>query len=51
VAQEILKQINKDDKTIVFCVDQEHAAGMRDAINEFKEVKDNDYCVRITSNE
>ena len=51
VAQEILKQIRKDDKTIVFCVDQEHAAGMRDAINEFKQVKDNDYCVRITSNE
>ncbi len=51
IAQEILRQINKDDKTIVFCVDQEHAAWMRDSINKFKEVRDNDYCVRVTSNE
>ena len=44
-----LKQIRKNDKTIVFCVDQEHAAWMRDAINEFKEVKDNDYNISVNS--
>lgn len=51
VAQTILQQINKMDKTIVFCVDQDHALRMRDAINKYKTVKDADYCVRVTSNE
>ena len=39
------------DKTIVFCVDQEHALRMRDAINRHKTVRDMDYCVRVTSDE
>lgn len=51
IAQEIIKQIGTRDKTIIFCVDQEHALRVRDAINEFKEVKDSNYCVRVTSNE
>ena len=51
VSQTILQQINKMDKTIVFCVDQDHALRMRDAINKYKTVKDADYCVRVTSNE
>lgn len=51
IAQSILEEINPNEKTIVFCVDQEHAAWMRDAINENKTVRDNNYCVRITSNE
>ena len=51
VAQTILQQINKMDKTIVFCEDQDHALRMRDAINKYKTVKDADYCVRVTSNE
>lgn len=51
VAQTILQQINKMDKTIIFCVDQDHALRMRDAINKYKTVKDVDYCVRVTSNE
>ena len=51
VAQTILQQINKMDKTIVFCMDQDHALRMRDAINKYKTVKDADYCVRVTSNE
>ena len=51
VAQTILQQINKMDKTIIFCVDQDHALRMRDAINKYKTVKDADYCVRVTSNE
>ena len=51
VAQTILQQINKMDKTIVFCVDQDHALRMRDAINKYKTVRDADYCVRVTSNE
>lgn len=51
IAQTILQQINKMDKTIIFCVDQGHALRIRDSINKYKEVKDPDYCVRVTSNE
>ncbi len=51
IAQTILQQINKMDKTIVFCVDQSHALRIRDSINKYKTVKDSDYCVRVTSNE
>lgn len=51
LAQSILKLINPMDKTIVFCVDQEHALNMRDAINRHKSIKDMDYCVRVTSDE
>lgn len=51
VAQAILQHIKPDEKTIIFCVDQEHAALMRDAINKHKTVRDGDYCVRVTSNE
>lgn len=51
VCQEILKQIGTFDKTIIFCVDQEHALRVRDSINAHKTIKDPDYCVRVTSNE
>ncbi len=51
IAKTILEQIKSHEKTIVFCVDQEHAALMRDAINSYKTVRDGDYCVRVTSNE
>lgn len=51
IATEILNQIWTYDKTIIFCVDQEHAARMRDAINAHKTIRDADYCVRVTSNE
>jgi type I restriction enzyme R subunit len=51
IAQTILQQINKMDKTIIFCVDQDHALRIRDSINKYKQVCDPDYCVRVTSNE
>lgn len=51
IAQTILNQINKMDKTIIFCVDQWHALRIRDSINKYKSVKDPDYCVRVTSDE
>jgi len=51
VAQTILDQINKMDKTIIFCADQDHALRLRDSINKYKTVSDSDYCVRVTSNE
>lgn len=51
IAKTILKNINPMDKTIVFCVNQQHALDMRIAIDKFKTIKDNNYCVRITSDE
>lgn len=51
IAQTILNGINKMDKTIIFCTDQDHALRIRDSINKYKTVKDPDYCVRVTSDE
>ncbi len=51
VAKTILEQINPLDKTIVFCVNQKHAIDMKMAIDKYKIIPDNDYCVRVTSDE
>jgi type I restriction enzyme R subunit len=51
VAQATLNNINPDEKTIIFCVNQAHALRMRDAINKYKTNNDPDYCVRVTSDE
>ena len=51
LAKSILENIGEMDKTIVFCVNQNHALDIRDSINKFKEVNDPDYCVRVTSDE
>jgi type I restriction enzyme R subunit len=51
VAQTILNQIGKMDKTIVFCANQNHALDLRDYINKYKTVSDINYCVRVTSDE
>lgn len=51
LAKEILKLIDPMDKTIIFCVNQAHASEMKRAIDKFKSVKRDDYCVRVTSDE
>lgn len=51
VAQTIIENINPMDKTIVFCVNQKHSLDMKIAIDKFKSIKDNNYCVRVTSDE
>jgi len=51
IAKTILENINKMDKTIVFCVNQKHALDMKIAIDKYKTIKDNNYCVRVTSDE
>lgn len=51
VAQAILQNINPMEKTIVFCINQNHALTMRDMINKHKIVADPHYCVRVTSDE
>ena len=51
IAKTILEQMNPMDKTIIFCVNQKHAIDMKIAIDKYKTVKDNNYCVRVTSDE
>ena len=40
-----------NDKTIIFCATQEHAAMVRDIVNQNKKSKDIDYCVRVTADD
>jgi len=47
----LLKNINEDEKTIVFCATQDHALAVRDLINQFKKSKEPNYCVRVTAND
>ncbi len=47
----MLAEINQQEKTIVFCANQEHAAAIRDLINQFKDSKQPNYCVRVTAND
>ncbi|MBZ7940206.1 EcoAI/FtnUII family type I restriction enzme subunit R [Campylobacter molothri] len=51
IAKKILELINPMDKTIVFCVNQAHASEVKRAIDKYKNVKEDDYCVRVTSDE
>jgi len=51
IAKTILEQINPMEKTIIFCVNQQHASDMKIAIDKFKTIRDNNYCVRVTSDE
>jgi len=51
IAKTILQNMNPMDKSIIFCVNQKHALDMKIAIDKFKTIKDNNYCVRVTSDE
>jgi type I restriction enzyme R subunit len=46
-----LSLINQNEKTLVFCANQAHAALVRDLINECCDSKDPFYCVRVTAND
>lgn len=47
----LMDEINQNQKTIVFCASQEHAAAIRDLINQNKQTSDVQYCVRVTAND
>ncbi len=53
----MLKEINQNEKTIVFCANQGHALLVRDLINQIVVAekllpkKDANYCVRVTAND
>lgn len=43
--------INQNEKTLVFCATQDHAAAVRDLINQYKKSTEPNYCVRVTAND
>jgi type I restriction enzyme R subunit len=46
-----MTEINQNEKAIVFCATQDHAAAVRDLINQYKKNPDPMYCVRVTAND
>jgi type I restriction enzyme, R subunit len=48
---EFMDQIDPRQKTLVFCATQEHAAAVRDYINQIKDIDDPHYCERVTAND
>ncbi|MEO7174355.1 MAG: DEAD/DEAH box helicase family protein, partial [Saprospiraceae bacterium] len=42
---------NQKEKAIIFCATQDHAAAVRDLVNQFKSSTDPNYCVRVTAND
>ena len=46
-----LGEIDQSQKTLVFCATQEHAAMIRDLINQRSASTDPFYCVRVTAND
>ena len=46
-----LSQIDPRDKTLVFCASQDHAAAVRDLVNQLKSSRDPNYCHRVTAND
>lgn len=49
--QEFLRQTDPKQKTLVFCATQDHAALVRDLINQEKVSDDPNYCHRVTAND
>ena len=46
-----LDEANQNEKTIIFCANQAHAALIRDVINQNAKSQDPFYCVRVTAND
>lgn len=50
--QVFMNEANENDKTIIFCATQDHAAAVRDLVNQYKKnSNDPNYCVRVTAND
>jgi type I restriction enzyme R subunit len=47
----VLDEIKQNEKTIIFCANQPHAAIIRDLVNQMADSKDPFYCVRVTSDD
>lgn len=46
-----MNEIDQNEKTLVFCRTQQHAAYVRDYINQIKKSTEPNYCVRVTAND
>ncbi|MGR4001011.1 MAG: DEAD/DEAH box helicase family protein [Alphaproteobacteria bacterium] len=46
-----MEKVDQTQKTLVFCATQAHALLVRDLINQIKGSRNEDYCVRVTSDE
>jgi type I restriction enzyme R subunit len=42
---------NQKEKAIIFCATQDHAAAVRDLVNQYKDSNNTNYCVRVTAND
>ncbi len=49
--KEFMSQMDQRQKTLVFCATQDHAALVRDLINQVKDSSDPDYCHRVTADD
>lgn len=49
--KEFMSLIEQNEKTLVFCSTQNHAAQIRDMINQQKKSSHPNYCVRVTAND
>lgn len=46
-----MDQTNQNEKAIIFCATQDHAAAIRDLVNQYKISREPMYCVRVTAND
>ncbi len=46
-----MDEANQKEKAIFFCASQDHAAAIRDLVNQYKKNSDPNYCVRVTAND
>jgi len=46
-----MDEANQNDKAIIFCATQDHAAAIRDLVNQNKKSPDPNYCARVTAND
>ncbi len=49
--QIFMDETKQNEKAIVFCATQKHAALVRDLINQYKNSTDPNFCVRVTAND
>jgi type I restriction enzyme R subunit len=49
--QIFMNDANQKEKAIIFCATQDHAAAVRDLVNQNKKSTDTNYCVRVTAND
>ncbi len=46
-----MDKANQNEKAIIFCATQDHAAAVRDLVNQYKKNANPFYCVRVTAND